>query len=157
MIKVLNEEPIAYNKHEENNLDDIEVWIYKNPTPDEVDELKEECQNVRVVVSPDNNYYVASSYYFTHNDIVKFAKINKDIDLVIFFKDNVMTINLYGTNIVNLKPVYTEMIKNRLINNDTILLNHHSYTDAGDWYKPQLRDKFSVDYDKSLLIDDELN
>jgi hypothetical protein len=148
MIKVLKEEPITYV--DGNDPDDLEVWLYKNLTPREVEELKYKCKNLRACVTKTGDYYIGSGYWFIHDDIQELAEIESIIDLFIFPKENVMTIRLLnGSKITDLKSAYSKMRYSKLIDEDTIIVDSDGYEeDPRDWYIAKL----NLDSGKSIDI-----
>ena len=131
MIKILFEEPITYNR--DLDAEKTESWIYKNPTNREAEELKMDCDSVRVSIDRNADYFVASSYYYTHSDIEKKIGHRSYVDLVIWFTENVLSVHGRVTDTSNpykeLKLVYKKMVENKLINKYTIFVDDNAYGD----------------------------
>jgi len=74
MIKILNEEPVAYQKAEfDVHGDHSEYWIYKNPTSDEVQEIMNISNDIRGLTYEDD-YYVAYAYLYNHYTMARDLK-----------------------------------------------------------------------------------
>jgi len=134
MLKILNEEPTAYDKNlGADALDDPGVWVYKNPTQSEVNELKslnytkdDNSGDVRVITDG-KDYYVGSAYNFYHSQLTQLTGAHSIIDCVIWFKENIMSIYTRGneksTALKPFIPIYKKMLQTGLINEDTILID----------------------------------
>jgi len=129
MIKIL-ETPITYDK--DYNAMNIDAWVYKNPTEDEIYEIsKTEHYNIIRIIIDNKDYYAASGYYFNHNSMMKCLaaggyKINSIGNYVIDIKaDNICT-GWYGRNDQKkayklLKPFIPEMFKVGLLTEETTI------------------------------------
>jgi hypothetical protein len=90
----------------------------------DLEELKDESNELRICISTNKDYYVASSYYFTHNDILEMLDIDPYIDCIIWIDSNIMSIYQYEDNTSKFKFTYNKMIKNGLINRNTKLIDY---------------------------------
>jgi len=137
MIKILKEEPVAIKKGQDNDS----YWIFKNPTSDEVEELKYFDDEFRVLLKG-KDYYIASAYRYVHptmaSTLFDITKLNyKDYDAC-------YTINLdkneISASMLNMdkeekaidyiiKRVYNEMESVGLINSDTSIIAGYSDTE----------------------------
>jgi len=73
-VIIITEEPVAYDSTTDLDIDNPLIWVYKNPTRKEVEELIEEEWVIRIVLQ-DSDYYMASGYFFIHDDIYRLAKL----------------------------------------------------------------------------------
>ena len=76
MIKILNEEPVAlYPESKYLNDEELEnpaFWVYKNPTKQEIDNIKETQPYKFVsILTLGDDYYLAYSEYFNHSYMKK--------------------------------------------------------------------------------------
>jgi len=83
MIKLLIEEPVSYASKENDkywfrsSIGEKEIWIYKNPTANEVEECCDgnssgnNSENEIRVLIKGNDYYIASAYYFIHRQMAE--------------------------------------------------------------------------------------
>jgi len=63
-IEIKIESPVAFEK------DNEDIWIYKDPTADEIDEVIKLSQRIRMLTL-DNDYYIASAWHFTHKEMAR--------------------------------------------------------------------------------------
>jgi len=118
---ILNEEPVAYDAIRDYNQD---VWVYRNPTKDEVEEVFKIHNSVRCLFL-DNDYYIATSYYLVHSDMVRLLLyLNKtsvyDAYTFIDGKTNeLQNASCFQNTFYFIKPFLSDMIEVGLIDMDT--------------------------------------
>ena len=139
MIKLIFEEPITYKDGE---YKEGQIWIYKNPTEDEAQDVIDICGEARFLVDGDD-YYIAPAYYFVHSELARYlysytkhnlsdydfaCVIDFDRDeICIGFKYNTNNINVDSDNkdkdIAQLIPVLKKMIECELASDYTKIIN----------------------------------
>jgi len=142
---ILIEEPVAYNIWEEDEIDNPDTWVYKNPTQKEVDSLRQK-RSVRLLTY-NNDLYLANGYYWIHYEMANALNSYTKLDYnsyncyYIDRSDNQLFVgDKYGLKerikvLNNLKPFIIRLKELGLINNSTGVRTIDKYVELKDFYK----------------------
>jgi hypothetical protein len=144
MIRIL-EEPVAYDKDEEDCLDNPDNWIYKNPTQKEIDSLIKKSQ-LRILTY-ENDFYLASGYYWIHcymaNALKNYTNLNYaeyDCYIINLNDDFISTGDVYdyGERYVVLQRLnrfIPELKRLGLVNDSTLIRYSTGEKKLSDFYR----------------------
>jgi len=145
MIKILNEEPVAYDTGIENDLDNPDAWIYKNPTQKEVDSLNKRV-SVRILTYK-SDFYLANGYYFIHcfmaDALRSYTKLNYNDYNTYYIRldtNRLMTGDIYNEDyklkvLQELKPFIPRFKELGLVNDSTVVRYYTYEENLVDFYR----------------------